>query len=173
MKAVKRNNYYDYPILTISKFLGNYYNVEGIGLNKLTHNQIKFMFDLKSYPYDKITSNNVISGKTLLVRDSEGVVLGYKNPFLNKSNEECFDVFESSTWLDVGRDLNKNIDLDDESLRCYSDYELGELIKACKKTNNDQIKNSVIKELHKRKQNNNLKEKKLEKIRKIELRKEW
>ena len=93
MKAVKRNNYYDYPILTISKFLGNYYNVEGTGLNKLTHNQIKFMFDLKSYPYDKITSNNVISGKTLLVRDSEGVVLGYKNPFLNKSNEECFDVF--------------------------------------------------------------------------------
>ena len=172
MKAVKRNNYYDYPILTISKFLGNYYNVEGIGLNKLTHDQIKAMFDLKSYSYDKITKDNIIEGKTLLVRDSDGVILGYKNPFLNKSDKECLDTFESNTRLDVTGGVKEKMTIDDETLQCYSDYELGELIKVCKKNHNDQTKNLVIKELHKRKHNVNSKEKKLEKVRKREFRKE-
>lgn len=173
MKSVKKNSYYDYPILSISKFLGNYYNVEGVGLNKLTHNQMKEMFDLRSYPYDKVTYNNVVKGKTLLVKDSEGVILGYKNPFLNKSDKECMDVFDSCTWLDVDNNEKEKVTFEDDNLQCYSDYELGEIIKACKKSNNDQTKNLVIKEFHKRKQaKNNSKEKKLEKVRKRELRKE-
>lgn len=173
MKSVKKNSYYDYPILTIAKFLGNYYNVEGVGLNKLTHNQMKEMFDLRSYPYDKVTHNNVVKGKTLLVKDSEGVILGYKNPFLNKSDKECMDVFDSCTWLDVDNNEKEKVALEDENLQCYSDYELGEIIKVCKKSNNDQTKNLVIKEFHKRKHaENNSKEKKLEKVRKRELRKE-
>ena len=173
MKSAKKNNYYDYPILTIAKFLGNYYNVEGIGLNKLTHNQIKEMFDLRSFPYDKINTNNVISGKTLLVKDSEGIILGYKNPLLNKSDKDCMDAFQNNTWLTVDNVVSKKVSLEDDTLQCYSDYELDELIKICKKGHDDQTKNLVIKEFHKRKHaENNLKEKKLEKVRKRELRKE-
>ena len=156
-------------ILNMSKFLYIYYNIEGKGLFKLSHSQVKDMLDIKSLANDSINTNDVMLGKTLLVRDSEDIVLGYANPLVNIDIEE--EERTSRLLIDFDQKINH---IRIENLDDYSDYELEELINLCKKNKDEKMKCTIIKELHKRKGSlNKRKADKIEKIKKLELRKEW
>ena len=160
---MKKENSY---ILSINKFLFIYYGIEGEGLYKLTHEQIKEMFNIKSVPNDIITNERIVKGSIILVKDSHGNVLGYSNPLLRKQQEE-------STRPDIEfENVDTKISISEEELCSYSNYELEKLMNTCKKNHKDKIKNSIIKELHKRKINDhNVKQQKLERVRKREFKK--
>lgn len=164
---INRNNIKNDYIMSICKFLYIYYHVEGDQLYKLTHTQIKDMFGINNLSNSKVLIEDILKGETILVRDSEGIVLGYNNPYVYEEN------ISDSTTPNINFDNSKNnLNININDIDKYSDYELEELIKNCKKTNNDKVKNYIIKELHKRSNKELSKEKILNKVKKRELKKE-
>lgn len=155
-------------IISISKFLFIYYNIEGDCLHKLTHQQIKEILGIKTLPNDAIKESSIASGRVILVKDTNDLVLGYRNPLLN--TKEILD----EEPINVKIDFEDNPIINTNDISDYSSYELTELIKTCKKTNNDKAKNIIIKELNKRDGTEKYsKEKIIEKVRKRETRKDW
>ena len=154
-------------IISMSKFLFVYYNLEGEVTRRITHKQLNSILCINNVPNDKIVVDDILSGDVILVKDCEGVVQGYRNPLINKKTFTEEEPLE----LDVTFDEKSYIDIYD--LSEYSDYELSGLIKKCKKAKNDRDKNIIIKELHKRKElENNHKDKIIQRVRKRELREE-
>ena len=157
----------DNLIISMSKFLLVYYNLQGEVTRRITHKQLNSILSINNVPNDKIVVDDILSGNVILVRDCEGEVQGYRNPLINRKDFTEEEPLE----LDVTFDEKSYIDIYD--LSEYSDYELVGLIKKCKKAKNDRGKNIVIKELHKRKElENNHKEKIMQRVRRRELRKE-
>ncbi len=157
----------DNLIISMSKFLLVYYNMQGEVTHRITHKQLNSILSINNVPNDKIVVDDILSGNVILVRDCEGEVQGYRNPLINRKDFTEEEPLE----LDVTFDKKPYIDIYD--LSEYSDYELTGLIKKCKKAKNDRGKNIVIKELHKRKElENNHKEKIIQRVRRRELRKE-
>ena len=155
----------DNLIISMSKFLFIYHNFDGDVIRKITHDQLNGILNIKNVSDDKIATQDIISGKIILVKDCKGVVQGYRNPFVDKKDF----VEEEPLNLDITFDEKSYIDI--QNLSDYSDYELEELIKECKKANNDKDKNVIIKELKQREcEEKNNKNKILEKVRKRELR---
>ena len=153
-------------IISASKFLLIYHNIEGEGLNKLTHEQINEMFGASTVPFETVLTEDILTGKIILVKDGEGKIMCYENPLLVKEDFE-----EKISSLIITFDKDPVIDI--RNINDYSDYELTELIKDCKKTKNDKDKNTIIKELNKREgKEKHSKERALEKVRKREIRKE-
>ena len=154
-------------IISASKFLLIYHNIEGEGLNKLTHEQINEMFDTSIVPFETVFIEDVLTGKIILVKDSEGKIMSYKNPLINK--KDYTDEVPSSLIITFEEDPVINIDNIDN----YNDYELTELIKNCKKAKNDKAKNAIIKELNKRDgTDKHSKERIMKKVRKRDIGKE-
>jgi hypothetical protein len=149
--------------ISMSKFLLDYYNIKGEVVNKLTHEQINEMLNLGQILDDNLSIEDVLTGKVLLVKDSEGKLQGYKNPLINK--KDYVDEEPSSVIISFEEEPIINID----NIHDCTNYELEELIKDCKKTKNDKAKNAIIKDLNKRDGNN--KQTKV-KIRKRNIRKE-
>ena len=157
----------DNLIISMSKFLLVYYNLQGEVTRRITHKQLNSILSINNVPNDKIVVDDILSGNVILVRDCEGEVQGYRNPLINRKDFTEEEPLE----LDVTFDEKSYIDIYD--LSEYSDYELVGLIKKYKKKKNDRGKNIVIKELHKRKElENNHKEKIMQRVRRRELRKE-
>lgn len=153
-------------IINISKFLYVYYHIKSKDSYKLTHEQIKEMLDISTMPNKCVNENDVLTGRTILVKDIEGTVRGYRNPLLHEKETESILECPDISFND------DNITIKIDNIDSYSIHELEDLIKKCKKCHKDKTKNIIIKELHKR---NNAhvesKEKKLEKVRKKEFKK--
>ena len=173
---MNKNLFKDCPYMTIQKFLSKFYNINCAN-SEITHQIIESLFGIN--PYLKLEMINeehiedIKSGHIILVVDGEHKVLGYKNPFLEKNNEECKSIFEMDVFTEVHNIENHPINLKEEDVATLETYELEELLQVCKKRSDDISKRVVIKELHKRKEEeNNHKEEIIEKVRKRELRKE-
>lgn len=136
-------NVEDY-VISLSKFLSIYYNFEGEVLKKITHEQICDVLDLGVVPINEITTENISTGQIILVKDIEGKVLGYKKPYIKTSDS----YLENPSTMMITFDEKPNIEIED--ITDYSNHELTELIKICKKAKDDKTKKIIIKELHKR-----------------------
>lgn len=163
----------DGDVLNISKFIQNCYNISEKRLNRLSHRDLKEMFGLKSVPDAVIDSGKLDQGSILLVKDCNNVVLGYVNPLLNYNYDEIEKMFEINENTVINFEEKEINDINKEELKCFSDYELEDLLKKCKKEKDDKSKNIIVKELQKRSyEDNNTKKEVLDKVRKRELRKE-
>ena len=159
--------------MKIGKFLSKYYNIQGSDLNNLTHEQIIEMFEVEPCLGCDVAISDINEGKIVLVEDSERYVLGYKNPLLEKDNEECEELFEHPIIANFYKSLEHETGLVKDDVKNMELYELEELLKECKRSDDNRSKNIVVKELRERKVNEcNNKESKLEKVRKREYRKE-
>lgn len=166
-------NKIDGYVLNISKFIQNCYNISEKKLNRLSHNDLKEIFGLKSVPDTIIDNDQLVEGSILLVKDCNNAVLGYINPLIDCNYEEMIDMFETNENAVISFEEKTSADIDKDELKCFSTYELEDLLKKCKKEKDDKSKNMIVKELQKRSQEeNNTKKEVLDKVRKRELRKE-
>lgn len=168
--------YHKMPHISVQKFLSKYYNIRCENLNSLTHEELEEIFDIIPCIKTPIVSDKVFeairTGKIVLVNDNH-YIFGYENPLLEKSNEECEELFEHPVVAEFYRNLEKETGLRRQDIEELKMYELENLLKECKKISDDVTKRIIIKELHKRKElENNTKEEKLEKVRKREYREE-
>lgn len=165
------------PSMTIQKFLSKYYNICCTNSPHITHQVIESLFGINScLKMEMINEENIVdikSGHIILVVDGENKILGYKNPLLEKEVEECKSIFEMPIFTEVHNIENHPLNLKEEDVTELETYELEELLHICKRRSDDISKKAVIKELQKRKEEeNNHKDEIIEKVRKRELRKE-
>ena len=178
MKEKLIKEYYNIPQMTIQKFISKYYNISCTNSKHITHKVIEYLFGINPYlRIEGINAENIEdirSGYIILVLDGENNLMGYKNPFLEKDNEECKSIFDMQIFTEVHNASNHPLNLREEDVISLETYELEELLQISKKRSDDVSKRVIIKELHKRKGlENNHKEEIIEKVRKRELREEW
>ena len=79
-------------IISIWKFMENYYGVMYMGNYKLTHNEMslylrsKSNLPVKRSNFQSIDNESILCGEIILVRDEEGKVIPYVNPRRLKNN---------------------------------------------------------------------------------------
>ena len=179
MTKVKNLNSYPNLVLTISKFMANYYDIHEEKMNKFKHNELKEIFNfLEPVSLNEITKEKLVKGEIILVIDGKNNISGYNNPFVKSyyndtshNENKCSKVdivFEIDNDIDVLEEVNEKI-LDNMNI-----YELEKLLKLCKDNQDLKGRRLVQKELYFRLDNHSSekKMKKYEKVKIRELRKE-
>ncbi len=176
MAKTKNLKYYQNLVLTTSKFMANYYNIHEKNLKKLSHEYLQAIFPkITKATKEDSTRENILTGKIVLVKDCYHEIIGYQNPLVKidkiqmekePSNNELNIAFVDKPEEDTLQDL-ENIDLDN-----LSKYELEQLLKLSKSTNDSKTKRTLKKELYFDRENHNTKKVALEKIREREIRKD-
>lgn len=176
----RANNLMSYPnlVLTVSKFMANYYNITGSNLNKLTHNDLNQIFPfLELAAPNELTKENLVTGDVILVIDEKYTILGYVNPFIH-TNEMIYEEQPENEVVDIIFEVDNDVDVleevTEETLENLNIYELEQLLKLCKANQDYKTRRLVQKELYFRPENHSSekKTKKLEKVRIKEIRKE-
>lgn len=159
-------------IINIGKFLSHYYYINGENLNKLSHEAFMEIFGLKAISTENIRLEEVTSGEVLLVTDTYGRVLGYRNPLIIKMTEENEIFFITNININFEEDLDE-LDIDSLKLEEFSDYELDQLLITSKKLKDDRVKYKIIKELKFRPESKpGVKQTLIEKVRKREFKRD-
>lgn len=176
MTKIKDLRSYPNMVLTINKFMTNYYNINGENLNKVTHSNLKEIFPfLNISSLEEQTEENITMGNIILVIDSKNKIKAYNNPYLNteemdnnKKESKAELIFVVDDDVDI---LDK---IDSEVLKELNIYELEKVLKLSKAYQDYKMQKLVQKELYFRTENHSSKNKtkKLERIKIREIRKD-
>lgn len=111
--------------MSLSKFLSRYVNLKGVNLNKIKHDEVKYLFPfLKRATFEEVGNNKdlLYTGKVILVNDGKKTIPYYVPELTVDENKE---------YLEVEREV-VNTNLVDDKHYDYSElseYELRQLLR--------------------------------------------
>ena len=178
MSKIKNFKYYLDEQITIDDYLYMYYNFKRGAFTTLTHKTVKNSFPfIKRKKTENVTRENILKGEVLLVKDCEGTVLAYQNPFAEQEedNEDILYADDYQSILEsreerlerhldnikdnqkieiiitVEDDIDKLTELTEEDLEKMNCYQLAKTKKELEEQNNQKLNRLVQKELYFRK----------------------
>ena len=112
MAKIKKFKYYLQKQITIDEYLYMYYNFQKGSFSNLTHKDVKHNFPyIKRKKNEDVTRENILKGEVLLVKDKDGIVLAYQNPF----------AFEDCENKDQNSDIEKTLEKLSERLKMHEE----------------------------------------------------
>lgn len=179
MTKIKNFKYYLEEQITIDDYLYMYYNFKKGAFTTLTHKDIKNNFPfIKRKKQKDVTKENILKGEILLVKDSEGIILAYQNPFACEQESYQEDILYAEDYdqtletdeerlarhlksiennqkveviITVEDDIDELQELTEEDIAKMNCYQLAKTKKELEDLNNKKLNRLVQKELYFRK----------------------
>lgn len=155
MSKIKNFKSYIKQQITLDEYFTKYYNFPKGTFSSFLHKDIKKLLPfVKRKGNSEVTNENILKGEVILVKDYEGIVQAYLNPFLYNEYDDLILSCKENSKVQIIFAIDDDIDIQDQiDLENLSNYELQKLLKDSKEQKEYKLARQVKKELFFRPEN--------------------